>query len=145
MAGNVNQVIVNGETIIDLTTDTVSPKKMPSGVTAHDASGAPIKGSVSTGWSALSAGIRASGETSVLTYAKVIFIILLQQLDNRITYPLVVGRSIGLPSVWVFAAVIIGGGISGILGMMFTVPLFAALYKLLSADARNRITIQKNE
>ena len=43
------------------------------------------------------------------------------------------------------AAVIIGGGISGILGMMFTVPLFAALYKLLSADARNRITIQKNE
>ncbi len=29
--------------------------------------------------------------------------------------------------------------------MMFTVPLFAALYKLLSADARNRITIQKNE
>ena len=74
-----------------------------------------------------------------------IFIILLQQLDNRITYPLVVGRSIGLPSVWVFAAVIIGGGISGILGMMFTVPLFAALYKLLSADARNRITIQKNE
>lgn len=74
-----------------------------------------------------------------------IFIILLQQLDNRITYPLVVGRSIGLPSVWVFAAVIIGGGISEILGIMFTVPLFAALYKLLSADAKNRRTIQKNE
>ena len=71
MAGNVNQVIVNGETIIDLTTDTVSPEKMPSGVTAHDASGAPIKGSVSTGWSALGAGIRASDETSVFTYAKV--------------------------------------------------------------------------
>lgn len=51
-----------------------------------------------------------------------IFIIVLQQLDNRITYPLVVGKSIGLPSVWVFAAVIIGGSISGILGMMLTVP-----------------------
>ena len=71
MAGNVNQVIVNGETIIDLTTDTVSPEKMPSGVTAHDASGAPIKGSVSTGWSAWGVGIRASDETSVFTYAKV--------------------------------------------------------------------------
>lgn len=70
MAGNVNQVIVNGETIIDLTTDTVSPDKMPSGVTAHDASGAPIKGSVSTGWSALSVGIRASDKTSVFTYGK---------------------------------------------------------------------------
>lgn len=70
MAGNVNQVIVNGEAIVDLTTDTVSPEKMPFGVTAHDASGAPIEGSVSTGWSALSAGIRASDETSVFTYAK---------------------------------------------------------------------------
>ena len=74
-----------------------------------------------------------------------IFIILLQQLDNRITYPLVVGRSIGLPSVWVFAAVIIGGGISGIIGMMFTVPLFAALFKWLMSDARTRLTIQNNE
>lgn len=62
---------MNGETIIDLTTDTVSPEKMPFGVTAHDASGAPIKGSVSTGWSAWCAGIRASDETSVFTYAKV--------------------------------------------------------------------------
>lgn len=67
-----------------------------------------------------------------------IFIIVLQQLDNRITYPLVVGKSIGLPSVWVFAAVIIGGGIYGILGMMFTVPLFAAIYKIISADIRVR-------
>lgn len=67
-----------------------------------------------------------------------IFIILLQQLDNRITYPLVVGKSIGLPSVWVFAAVIIGGGISGILGMMFTVPFFAAVYQLIKTDAKKR-------
>lgn len=68
-----------------------------------------------------------------------IFIIVLQQLDNRITYPLVVGKSIGLPSVWVFAAVIIGGGIYGILGMMFTVPLFAAIYKILKTDTDKRL------
>lgn len=67
-----------------------------------------------------------------------IFIVVLQQLDNRITYPLVVGKSIGLPSVWVFVAVIVGGGISGIIGMMFTVPFFAAIYKLLKADAHQR-------
>lgn len=67
-----------------------------------------------------------------------IFIIALQQLDNRVTYPLVVGKSIGLPSVWVFAAVIVGGGIYGILGMMFTVPLFAAIYKLIANDVDRR-------
>ncbi len=67
-----------------------------------------------------------------------IFIIVLQQFDNRITYPLVVGSSIGLPSVWVFAAVIVGGGFSGILGMMLTVPLFAAIYKLVAEDIHRR-------
>ena len=67
-----------------------------------------------------------------------IFIIVLQQFDNRVTYPLVVGKSIGLPSVWVFAAVIVGGGISGILGMMLTVPLFAATYKLVAEDIQRR-------
>ena len=67
-----------------------------------------------------------------------VFIIFLQQFDNRVTYPLVVGKSIGLPSVWVFAAVIVGGGISGILGMMLTVPLFAAIYKLVAEDVQRR-------
>lgn len=60
-----------------------------------------------------------------------VFIILLQQLDNRITYPIVVGKSVDLPSVWVFVAVMVGGGVSGILGMMFTVPLFSAFYRII--------------
>ena len=71
-----------------------------------------------------------------------IFIVVLQQFDNRVTYPLVVGKSIGLPSVWVFAAVIIGGGIYGILGMMFTVPLLAAIYKIIGRDTRNRLATE---
>lgn len=67
-----------------------------------------------------------------------IFIIVLQQLDNRITYPIVVGKSIDLPSVWVFVAVMVGGGVSGILGMMFTVPLFSALYRIIRDRAALR-------
>ena len=67
-----------------------------------------------------------------------IFIVVLQQFDNRVTYPLVVGSSIGLPSVWVFAAVIIGGGFSGVVGMMMTVPLFAAIYRLIVEDVHRR-------
>ena len=76
--------------------------------------------------------------SSIKSLIFLIFIIVLQQFDNRVTYPLVVGKSIGLPSVWVFAAVIIGGGISGILGMMLTVPLFAAIYKLIAEDIKHR-------
>ncbi|MDO4855168.1 MAG: AI-2E family transporter [Limosilactobacillus gorillae] len=67
-----------------------------------------------------------------------VMIICLQEFDNRITYPLIVGKSIGLPSVWVFVAVMVGGGVSGIFGMMFTVPLFAAFYQLLKTDVANR-------
>ncbi|WP_251546113.1 AI-2E family transporter [Limosilactobacillus caecicola] len=67
-----------------------------------------------------------------------IFIIVLQQLDNRITYPIVVGKTIDLPSVWVFVAVMVGGGVSGIIGMMFTVPLFSAFYRLIRDRAALR-------
>lgn len=67
-----------------------------------------------------------------------VFIVVLQQIDNRITYPLVVGKSLGLPSIWVFTAVMIGGGLSGIIGMMVTVPLFAALYQLIKDDVKRR-------
>lgn len=67
-----------------------------------------------------------------------IFIIVLQQFDNRITYPIVVGKAIDLPSVWVFVAVMVGGGVSGIIGMMFTVPLFSAFYRIIRDRAALR-------
>lgn len=73
-----------------------------------------------------------------------IFIIVLQQLDNRITYPIVVGKSIDLPSVWVFVAVMVGGGVSGILGMMLTVPLFSAFYRIIRDRAALRTTAVDN-
>lgn len=61
-----------------------------------------------------------------------IFIIILQQLTGNILYPKLVGTSIGLPSVWVLAAVIIGGGIAGIWGMVIGVPLTATVYQLIN-------------
>lgn len=72
-----------------------------------------------------------------------IFIIILQQLDNRITYPIVVGKAIDLPSVWVFVAVMVGGGVSGIIGMMFTVPLFAAFYRIIRDRAQQHTSKAK--
>lgn len=63
-----------------------------------------------------------------------IYIVILQQLENNLIYPKVVGSSIGLPAIWVLAAVTIGGGIMGIAGMLIGVPLAAAFYRLLRED-----------
>lgn len=60
-----------------------------------------------------------------------IFITVLQQIEGNLIYPKVVGSSIGLPGVWVFAAITVGGGVFGIPGMLLGVPLAAAVYKLL--------------
>ena len=67
-----------------------------------------------------------------------VFLIVLQQLEGNLIFPRVVGSSIGLPALWVLAAVTIGGGLMGILGMLLGVPLAAAAYKLLSCDMAAR-------
>ena len=63
-----------------------------------------------------------------------IFLIILQQLEGNLIYPRVVGSSMGLPGIWVLAAVTIGGGIMGIVGMLLGVPLAAACYRFLRDD-----------
>ncbi len=67
-----------------------------------------------------------------------VFIIVLQQLEGNIIYPRVVGNSIGLPAVWVLAAVAVGGGLFGVMGMLVGVPLAAALYRLIREDLHKR-------
>lgn len=63
-----------------------------------------------------------------------IFIVILQQLEGNIIYPKVVGSSMGLPGIWVLAAVTVGGGVMGIPGMLLGVPLTATVYRLLKDD-----------
>ena len=60
-----------------------------------------------------------------------VFVVILQQLEGNLIYPKVVGNSIGLPGIWVLAAVTVGGGLMGIPGMLIGVPVVAALYQLL--------------
>lgn len=69
----------------------------------------------------------------------IIFIIILQQIEGNLIYPKVVGSSIGLPGIWVLAAVTVGGGLGGIVGMMLGVPTVATIYKLLRIDVKNRL------
>ncbi len=67
-----------------------------------------------------------------------VFIVVLQQLEGNLIYPRVVGNSIGLPGIWVLAAITIGGGLMGVFGMLLAVPIVAAIYKLIQADVRKR-------
>ena len=61
----------------------------------------------------------------------IVFIVLLQQLESNLIYPRVVGHSIGLPPAWVLAAIVIGGGLFGMAGLLLGVPLAAVLYTIL--------------
>ncbi len=63
-----------------------------------------------------------------------VFIVILQQLEGNLIYPRVVGSSLGLPAIWVLAAVTVGGGVLGIPGMLLGVPLTAAAYRLIRND-----------
>ncbi len=68
-----------------------------------------------------------------------IFILTLQQIEGNLVYPRIVGHSIGLPSMWVLAAVVIGGGLGGIMGMLLGVPTAATAYALLRKDVHTRL------
>ncbi len=68
----------------------------------------------------------------------IIFIIVLMQIEGNLIYPRVVGDSIGLPPLWVLSALIIGGGLFGILGMLIGIPMTSVVYQLVQADVKQR-------
>lgn len=61
----------------------------------------------------------------------IIFLIILQELENNLIFPKVVGSSIGMPGIWVLTAITIGGGLAGIPGMIASVPITATIYKIV--------------
>ena len=65
-----------------------------------------------------------------------IFLLILQQVEGNLIYPKVVGKSVGLPGLWVLAAVTIGGGAFGVLGMLLGVPVCSVIYTLLQNFVR---------
>lgn len=67
-----------------------------------------------------------------------VFLVVLQQLEGNLIYPRVVGTSMGLPGIWVLAAVTVGGSLLGLVGMVVSVPLAAVAYTLLRRDLRAR-------
>lgn len=67
-----------------------------------------------------------------------LFLIILQQLDSNLIYPRVVGHTIGMPGIWVFASVVVGMGMAGIAGVLLGVPFAATIYKLVREQVKKR-------
>lgn len=67
-----------------------------------------------------------------------VFIIILQQVEGNLIYPKVVGSSLGLPGIWVLISITLGGGLWGVVGMLISVPLASAIYRLIANDVRQR-------
>ena len=75
--------------------------------------------------------------------AFLVFIFCLQQFEDNLIYPRVVGTSLGLPGIWVLAAVTVGGGIGGLAGMILSVPVAATIYQLIRLDLQRRESQEK--
>ncbi|MFQ9766065.1 MAG: AI-2E family transporter [Thomasclavelia ramosa] len=73
----------------------------------------------------------------------IIFLVVLQQLEGDLIYPRVVGSSVGLPSIWVLFAVTVGGGLWGITGMLFSVPVLSVVYALIKGRVNKSVTKPK--
>ena len=74
-----------------------------------------------------------------------IFLVVLQQLEGNLIYPKVVGTSLGLPGIWVLAAVTVGSSLLGFVGLVISVPITAVFYTLLKQDLRARQGVRKTE
>ncbi len=70
----------------------------------------------------------------------VIMFLVLQQIENNLIYPRVVGTSIGLSGMWVLLAVAVGGELMGVAGMFLMIPVASVIYTLLQESTHNRLS-----
>ena len=73
----------------------------------------------------------------------IVFFLILQQIEGNLIYPKVVGGKIGLPSIWVLVAVMIGGSIGGVFGMLLGVPIVSILYSLIKVYVNSKKEVKE--
>jgi len=69
----------------------------------------------------------------------IVFVVIYQQIDGNFIYPRVVGNQVGLPGIWVLAAVSLGANFGGMIGMILGVPLFSVFYIIFREHVYNRL------
>lgn len=74
----------------------------------------------------------------------VLMFLIIQQLEGNLIYPHVMGNAVGLPSIWVLFAVVLGEGLMGILGMLLFIPLTSVAYTLLRENVNKRLGLQND-
>ena len=83
-----------------------------------------------------------SGIIMALIFVAVFLVI--QQIENNLIYPRVVGTSIGLPAIWTFAALIVGGAAFGVVGMLVFIPVASIIYTLIRNDVNAKLKNKKS-
>ena len=73
----------------------------------------------------------------------IIFVLILQQLENNLIYPKVVGASVGLPGIWVLLSVTVGGSLLGPLGMIIALPVVSILYTIIKDETNKKLDKKK--
>lgn len=68
----------------------------------------------------------------------VILFVVLQQIEGNFIYPRVVGKTVGLPALWVMLAVMVGGSAFGIVGMLISVPVSSMLYSIIKNNINKK-------
>ncbi len=69
----------------------------------------------------------------------IVIFFIIQQIEGHIVYPKVVGSSVGLPALWTLLAVVVGGKVSGVFGIIVFIPLFSVIYALVRRSVYSRL------
>ncbi len=92
---------------------------------------------------AAASGIIAALLTLISTPDRVIWCVAVylvtQFIENQFVYPHVVGSSVGLSALWTLAAVLIGGNLFGVMGVIFFIPLVAVIFTLVGGDIDRKL------
>ena len=73
----------------------------------------------------------------------IILFFVVQQIEGNLIYPRVVGNSVGLPAIWTLLAVVVGGSVSGVFGIILFIPLFSVIYALIRRSVYSRLSVKK--
>lgn len=85
--------------------------------------------------------ILVEAPAKILWFIIIFFVV--QQIEGNLIYPKVVGGSVGLPAMWTLLAVVVGGSVSGIFGIILFIPLFSVIYALIRRNVYSRLGKKK--
>ncbi|MBQ8564198.1 MAG: AI-2E family transporter [Firmicutes bacterium] len=85
--------------------------------------------------------ILVEAPAKILWFVIIFFVV--QQIEGNLIYPKVVGGSVGLPAMWTLLAVVVGGSVSGIFGIIVFIPLFSVIYALVRRSVYSRLGKKK--